>query len=64
VPAEIYGAPIRVLTPMFSVLDKSYVMVTPEMVGVRVIDLGEVVASLHDRHFDIVRAIDFLLQGH
>jgi toxin CcdB len=64
VPADKYGMPMRILSPAFSISGERYVMATPEMAGVHVNDLAEIVCSLRDHHFEIVRAIDFLLQGH
>ncbi len=64
VPIGKYGTPLRILNPIFSISGERYVMATPEMAGVHVNDLGESVASLRDHHFEIVRAIDFLLQGY
>jgi toxin CcdB len=64
VPADRHGTPIRILNPVFEIDGKRYVMATSDIAGVHIDALGEVVASLRDRLFEIVRAIDFLLQGH
>lgn len=62
-PLKGYGTPLGRLTPVFTISNTSYVMVTPELAGVHMSDLGEVIASLRDQHIEITQAIDFLLQG-
>jgi toxin CcdB len=64
VPLEKHGAPLRILNPVFAIAGERYIMATPDMAGVHITSLGEVVLSLREHHFEIVRAIDFLLQGY
>ncbi len=62
-PLKTYGAPIRRLTPVFTISEKPYVMVTPELAGVDTNELGAFVTSLREKRIEILQALDFLLQG-
>ena len=54
---------MQTLMPTISVEEKPYLMVTPQLSGVAVSELGSVVADASaDRH-KIVAALDFLLAG-
>lgn len=48
------------LMPEFVVENRLVVMVTPELAGISVRDIGDVVASAEDRHHDVRRALDIL----
>ncbi len=48
------------LMPEFVVEGRHVVMVTPEIAGVSIEDIGAVVASAEDRHHDVRRAVDIL----
>jgi toxin CcdB len=48
------------LMPEFIVEGRNVVMVTPELAGIPVQDIGNVVASAEDRHHEVRRALDIL----
>ena len=48
------------LMPEFTVEGRQVVMVTPELAGIPILDIGTVVANAEDRHHDVRRAIDIL----
>ena len=48
------------LMPVFTVETIEVAMVTPELAGISVRDIGPIVASAKDRHLEIRRAIDIL----
>lgn len=48
------------LMPEFTVEGLHVVMVTPELAGISIRDIGPVVATAEDRHHDVRRAIDIL----
>jgi toxin CcdB len=54
----------RRLHPEFIIAGKTYAAIIPELAGVPVEFLGAKVASAAERHFEIVDAIDFVLQGY
>jgi len=62
-PDVIGNKPAHYLNPMFEVSGKTVVMLTPEMAGVPVKHLGQLVGNLMDRRVDIVRALDVVLSG-
>lgn len=52
------------LHPQFEIEGKLYDAIVPELGGVPVAMLGSFVASVADRHFEIVDALDFVFQGY
>jgi hypothetical protein len=48
------------LMPQFTVEDRRVVMMTPELAGIPIEDIGAVVTSAEDRHHDVRRAVDML----
>jgi hypothetical protein len=48
------------LMPIFTVETVEVAMVTPELAGIPVQDIGPVVTTAKDRHLDVRRAIDIL----
>ena len=48
------------LMPEFTVETHHVVMVTPELAGISIRDIGPVVANAEDRHHDVRRAVDIL----
>ena len=55
--------PAKRLNPVFSIQGRDYVMLTEAAAAVSVRELGEVVASLADRSFEITGALDVLIGG-
>lgn len=55
--------PARRLNPLFRIEGQEYVMLTEAAAAVPARELGEVVASLADRAFDITGALDVLISG-
>lgn len=51
------------LNPIFDIDGKRYVLLTQAAAAVRARELGEVVASLADRSFDVTGALDVLISG-
>lgn len=54
------SALISGLMPQFTVEGQSVVMVTPELAGISIRDIGPVVASATDHHHEVRRAVDIL----
>jgi toxin CcdB len=54
---------VRRLNPAFDIAGKSWIMVTQQAAAVARTELGEVVASLADRSFEITDAVDVLISG-
>ena len=48
------------LMPLFNIENHDVAMVTPEIAGIPVQDIGSVVASAQDRHHEVRRALDIL----
>lgn len=55
--------PVTHLTPLLTVDGVSYLLLTPQLAGVAVKDIGEFVADLADQRESIVAAMDFLISG-
>ncbi len=53
----------RRLNPVFKIRGEDYVMLTQAAGAVRSCELGEVIASLAERSFEITNAIDVLVSG-
>ena len=51
------------LNPVFEIDGKDYVMVTQSAAAVRTQQLGAVAATLADRRFEIIDALDVLISG-
>ncbi|WP_067733143.1 CcdB family protein [Novosphingobium naphthalenivorans] len=62
-PVKQAPPPVTRLNPVFQVDGADYVMLTQSAGAIRRRDLGPAVASLADRHVEIVDAIDVLLSG-
>jgi len=60
---EFAAIAVRRLNPAFEIAGKTYIMVTQQAASVPRTELGEVVASLADRSFEITDAIDILISG-
>lgn len=54
---------ITQLTPEFEIESKKMILMTPQLAGVALEHLGEVVEDLSKHHNEIVGAIDFLVTG-
>lgn len=63
VPRAKAPPPAGRLNPVFKIGDEDHVMVTESAAAVRTQQLGEVVASLADRSFEITGALDVLISG-
>lgn len=48
------------LMPEFTIEGNHVVMITPELAGISISEIGQVVANASDRHHDVRRAIDIL----
>lgn len=55
-----FGKPIRDLMPVLHVLREPYVMLTPQIAGVPVTQIGPVVENLSHEHLRVRRALDIL----
>lgn len=62
-PREAAPPPARRLNPIFSVAGKEHVMLTQFAAAIERRELGAPVASLADRMYDIVDALDVLISG-
>ena len=54
---------METLTPILTVEGKDYLMITPQLAGVAVRELGASVADVSDQRAVIVAALDFLISG-
>lgn len=57
------GQPAKHLNPVFEIDGVAMMVITPELAGVSVSVLGRKVASLEDRRYEVIAALDFLLTG-
>lgn len=55
--------PAHFLSPVLEIEGEKLVMLTPEMAGIPVKRLGQVVAAVADRRADIIRALDVVFSG-
>jgi toxin CcdB len=55
--------PLTKLTPEFQVDGKKFILMTPQLAGISVKDLGEPVGDLTRHRIDIVAALDLLITG-
>jgi toxin CcdB len=63
VPSALSGPPAQLLNPEFEIEGVRVVMLTQQLAGVAIQRLKTRVTHLGERHFDIVRALDFLFSG-
>ena len=63
VPGERLYGPIRDLNPVVIIGGVAHVMMTESLAAVPSKSLGQKIASLHDWHDEITRALDILLLG-
>jgi toxin CcdB len=54
---------MAVLTPKLPVAGKEYVMVTPQLAGIAVRELGAIVDTLSSERAKIISALDLLITG-
>ena len=62
-PREFAAIAARRLNPSFEIEDQTYIMVTQQAASVPRGELGPAVASLANRSFEIIDAIDVLISG-
>ncbi|MFO1467604.1 MAG: CcdB family protein [Steroidobacteraceae bacterium] len=55
--------PINRLTPAIEVAGEQYLLMTPQMAGIAVSEIGAVVESIEQQRTAIVAAIDVLISG-
>jgi len=55
--------PITTLTPELSVEGKKYLLMTPQLAGIAIENLGEAVADLSKHRGEIIGAVDLLITG-
>jgi len=55
--------PIRDLTPVFDVDGVKYMLMTPQLAGISMRELGQPVANVGSHRDEIVAAVDFLITG-
>ncbi len=60
---EFRKKPIRDLTPVVEVEGAKYLMLTPQLAGIAVKELGQAVGNLATQRDEIVAAVDFLITG-
>lgn len=51
------------LSPKFQIRGTSYTLLTPQLAGIAVSDLGPIVDELSQYRFEIIKALDFLITG-
>lgn len=62
-PTALKGKTLTTLTPTVAVEDKAYVLMTPQLAGISIKELGAEVADLAAHRDCIVAALDFLITG-
>jgi toxin CcdB len=62
-PTALKGKALATLTPTVEVEDKAYVLMTPQLAGISIKELGSEVADLTAHRDSIVAALDFLITG-
>lgn len=62
-PRDSAPAPAQRLNPIFVIGGRDHVMVTQFAAAIHRRELGEAIASLKDRSFEVVGALDVLLSG-
>jgi toxin CcdB len=60
---ELAKKPIDRLTPVVEIDGDEYILLTPQLAGIRSTELGPLVANLTGQRHAIVAAIDFLITG-
>lgn len=55
--------PINNLTPQFAIQGSSFTLLTPQLAGISISDLGPAICSLSEYRFEIIKALDFLVTG-
>ena len=63
IPEDDAPRRIAILNPVIEIGGRPYVLATQLATAIRVKPLGEPIASLAARHYEIVRALDVLLTG-
>jgi toxin CcdB len=61
--AALLRKPVTHLTPLITVEGVSYLLLTPQLAGIAVVDVGELVADVSDQRETIIAALDFLVSG-
>lgn len=51
------------LSPKFEIKGISYTILTPQLAGVSISDLGPSICNLSEFRFEIIKALDFLFTG-
>ncbi len=51
------------LSPQFEIQGALYTLLTPQLAGIAMSDLGPAVHNLSDYGFEIIKAVDFLFTG-
>src|SRR4051794_9704087 len=62
-PREQAPVPAQRLNPVFTVAGSEFVMVAQFSAAVRRDELGDVIASMRDRSFEVIGALDVLISG-
>jgi toxin CcdB len=62
-PPDERRKPLERLTPLIDVGGEPFLLLTPQLAGVRIDVLGEVVSNVASQRDRIVQALDFLLTG-
>jgi toxin CcdB len=57
------GQIMQILTPKCEIENNVYVIITPQLAGISIKQLGEKVADLSQQRDDIIAALDLLLTG-
>jgi len=63
VPLILGVKPIKKLNPLFVIEGKSVFMSTADMAGISLDSCGELVLNLEDKRYEVLDALDFLVNG-
>lgn len=55
--------PINNLSPQFEIQGISYILLTPQLAGIAISDLGPEIDNLSKYRLEIIKALDFLFTG-
>jgi toxin CcdB len=61
--SSMKGKLVRTLMPTFSIEGKQYAMLTPQLAGISIKQLGVKVADLSEKRGEILGALDLLITG-
>jgi len=63
-PTNVFGKKsITNLSPQFEIQGSAYTLLTPQLAGIAISDLGPAICDLSEYRSEIIKALDFLITG-